>query len=405
MQRLAGRLSGGMKQKLGLACTLVRSPELLLLDEPSVGVDPLSRRDLWTIIEQLMAAEKLSVLVSTSYMDEAERCARVFVMYEGRLLAKGPPDALRQRARGLTFQASPPPGLPERDLQARLIDAQALIIDAVPRGGQVWYTRQPTADDAALATLLDGVASHPRPQTFEDAFMMLLREQHPRGGALVGRPALPHRPGGGAGAPMIVVRDLVRRFGDFTAVSRMSFEVTRGEIFGLLGPNGAGKTTTFRMLCGLLPASSGHLEVAGVNLGLRLLALGDIVVGLLDVGVGIGRCGELAQIGLGQELFAQIGEATNEIRVGGEFVGLRLLRHHLGRDQIIEDRLVAGRALDFARQPRFEILAREREILVGDVDAVHAGQNLRCGRSGAGGKRHDQGKAGRARAQGLSGRE
>jgi len=264
--RPAGQLSGGMKQKLGLACTLVRSPELLLLDEPSVGVDPLSRRDLWTIIEQLMAAEKLSVLISTSYMDEAERCARVFVMYEGRLLAEGPPDALRQRARGLTFQAPPPPGLPERDLQARLIDAQALIIDAVPRGGQVWYTRQPTADDAALATLLDGVVSRPRPQTFEDAFMMLLREQHPPGGALAGRPALPHRPGGGAGAPMIEVRDLVRRFGDFTAVSRMSFEVMRGEIFGLLGPNGAGKTTTFRMLCGLLPASSGHLEVAGVNL-------------------------------------------------------------------------------------------------------------------------------------------
>ena len=89
--RPAGKLSGGMKQKLGLACTLVRSPDLLLLDEPSVGVDPLSRRDLWKIVRQLIDDENLSVIVSTAYMDEAERCAQVFVMHQGRLLAEGAP--------------------------------------------------------------------------------------------------------------------------------------------------------------------------------------------------------------------------------------------------------------------------------------------------------------------------
>ena len=91
MQRLAGRLSGGMKQKLGLACTLVRAPELLLLDEPTVGVDPLSRRELWDIILQLVDDQGLTVLLSTSYLDEAERCGHVVVMHQGKVLAQGPP--------------------------------------------------------------------------------------------------------------------------------------------------------------------------------------------------------------------------------------------------------------------------------------------------------------------------
>lgn len=271
--RPAGKLSGGMKQKLGLACTLVRSPDLLLLDEPSVGVDPLSRRDLWQIVQQLVDDEKLSVIVSTAYMDEAERCAQVFVMHQGRLLAEGAPGVLRERARGLTYVATPPTGTPARDLQARLIDAQPLIIDAVPKGGAVWFIRQPKADAHALDALLDGIDFQPRPEELEDAFMMMLRQQQAQEAGTVAETPVPSPPSplkgkedGKKDGPVIVVRDLVRQFGDFTAVARTSFDVARGEIFGLLGPNGAGKTTTFRMLCGLLPASSGHLEVAGMNL-------------------------------------------------------------------------------------------------------------------------------------------
>lgn len=263
--RPAGKLSGGMKQKLGLACTLVRSPDLLLLDEPSVGVDPLSRRDLWSIVQQLVDDEQLSVIVSTAYMDEAQRCANVLVMSGGRLLAEGTPAALRERARGLTFDVAPPAGVVARELQARLIDAQGLIVDAVPKGGAVRFIRQPDAPPDQLAALLDGAVAEARPEELEDAFMMLLRQHEaaPPGtraeaGAGDARPV--------EDAPVIVVRDLVRRFGDFTAVASTSFDVRRGEIFGLLGPNGAGKTTTFRMLCGLLPASGGHLEVAGLNL-------------------------------------------------------------------------------------------------------------------------------------------
>ncbi len=274
VDRPAGKLSGGMKQKLGLACTLVRSPDLLLLDEPSVGVDPLSRRELWKIVQQLVDDENLSVIVSTAYMDEAERCAQIFVMHAGRLLAEGIPAALRERARGLAFTAAPPAGTPARDLQARLIDADALIVDAVPRGGTVNFIRQPQADDRALGELLGDVDCRPRGEELEDAFMMLLRQQKVARAAASPEPAEPSPRAGahgvpksdGADAPVIVVRDLVRKFGDFTAVASTSFEVARGEIFGLLGPNGAGKTTTFRMLCGLLPATSGHLEVAGVNL-------------------------------------------------------------------------------------------------------------------------------------------
>lgn len=287
--RPAGKLSGGMKQKLGLACTLVRSPDLLLLDEPSVGVDPLSRRDLWQIVRQLVEGEQLSVVVSTAYMDEAERCGEVFIVNRGRLLTEGSPDDLRGRARGLTYTATPPEGVPARRLQARLIDAPDVIIDAVPRGGTVRFICQPDVGQERLGDLLQAVPCESRLEDFEDAFMMLLHQQErelgeagadsaiespdpssspsssPRSSPRSGpRPSL--NPGHTGGRPVIVVRDLTRKFGDFTAVASTSFDVVEGEIFGLLGPNGAGKTTTFRMLCGLLPATGGQLEVAGRNL-------------------------------------------------------------------------------------------------------------------------------------------
>lgn len=267
-ERPAGKLSGGMKQKLGLACTLVRSPDLLLLDEPSVGVDPLSRRDLWKILEQLIADDRLSVIVSTAYLDEAERCAQVFVFNRGRLLAEGPPPQLRERASGLTYAVEPQDGVAARTLQARLIDAPDRIVDAVPSGGGVRFIRRPDCDAAAVSALLPDEQATPRPAELEDAFMLLLREHEgdklPAASAVFGSSADQRAAEGDES--VIIVRDLVRKFGDFTAVASTSFEVRRGEIFGLLGPNGAGKTTTFRMLCGLLPATSGHLEVAGRDL-------------------------------------------------------------------------------------------------------------------------------------------
>jgi ABC-2 type transport system ATP-binding protein len=264
-RRLAGHLSGGMKQKLGLACTLVRSPELLLLDEPTVGVDPLSRRELWEIILQLVRDQHLTVLLSTSYLDEAERCDQVIVLRGGRVLAGGRPSAIAAMAAGRTFRAEPARGEPARNLQSRLLD-EPDIVDAVPEGGQVRLVRAEASEPSGNQSLR-GIRTAPTDARFEDGFMMLLRKQ------LEPRPRLPAaRRSGNAAArrgeeTMIQVHDLVRRFGTFTAVDHVSFEVTRSTIFGLLGPNGAGKTTTFRMLCGLLPATAGVLRVAGLDLG------------------------------------------------------------------------------------------------------------------------------------------
>jgi ABC-2 type transport system ATP-binding protein len=255
-RRLAGRLSGGMKQKLGLACTLVRAPDLLLLDEPTVGVDPLSRRELWEIILRLVKDEGLSVLISTSYLDEAERCQQVVVMHEGKVLAEGPPKSVTEVAAGRTFMAKPRDGEAARILQTRLLDDPG-IVDAVPQAGNVRLVR--AGEAAAGLTGVETVAISPR---FEDGFMVLLKQNDPRRSAAMTLQPPSERRAGAA----VEVRDLVRRFGTFTAVDHVSFEVRAGEIFGLLGPNGAGKTTTFRMLCGLLPATAGTLTVAGVDL-------------------------------------------------------------------------------------------------------------------------------------------
>jgi ABC-2 type transport system ATP-binding protein len=198
-------------------------------------------------------------------MDEAERCAHVCVLHQGQVLVAGAPNDIRDRARGLCHVAIPLPGMPARALQARLLDASASIIDAVPEGGHVRYIQRADAAPEALAALLGGAASSATEARLEDAFMLILHEQQ-SGGSDKPQAEAASATVATDSESVIEVRDLVRKFGDFTAVASISFSVARGEIFGLLGPNGAGKTTTFRMLCGLLPASSGFLQVAGVNL-------------------------------------------------------------------------------------------------------------------------------------------
>ncbi|HEY7887717.1 MAG TPA: ATP-binding cassette domain-containing protein [Steroidobacteraceae bacterium] len=260
--RLAGRLSGGMKQKLGLACTLVRSPELLLLDEPTVGVDPLSRRELWVIVQHLVREQGLTVLTSTSYLDEAEKAARVLVLHAGKALAQSEPAGVTRVAAGRSLALDPGSGNNARNLQARLLDDPE-VIDAVPDGGLVRVVRAGDASAGPARNSIAGLTALPVEPRFEDGFMVLLRgtAAHEAGVDIRLQRPLPAAEAG----PVVQVRDLIKRFGDFTAVNDVSFEVRRGEIFGLLGPNGAGKTTTFRMLCGLLPPSGGTLKVAGVD--------------------------------------------------------------------------------------------------------------------------------------------
>ncbi|MDE3066096.1 MAG: ABC transporter ATP-binding protein [Verrucomicrobiota bacterium] len=270
--RLAGRLSGGMKQKLGLACTLVRAPELLLLDEPTVGVDPVSRRELWQIVYRLVREEGMTVLLSTAYLDEAERCHEVILMHEGEVLGCGPPQQFREQSRGRTYLVSAP-GERKRTVQEKLAGA-ASVVDALIQGERIRLVTagETPPDPAELLPGLAGVSIQPAPPRLEDSFVAMLKQRRkPGGDALprvqagrqVGPASLSSENGPG---PVIEIKDVKRRFGDFYAVKGVTFEVTRGEVFGLLGANGAGKSTTFRMLCGLLPASEGSLRVAGLDL-------------------------------------------------------------------------------------------------------------------------------------------
>jgi len=254
-KRLAGRLSGGMKQKLGIACAMIVKPRLLLLDEPSVGVDPVSRRELWGMVQDLLAQD-IGVVWSTAYLDEAERCDDTLLLDGGRLLYSGPPAALSGRVAGRTYMIPEP-----EDKRRAQMDMEALpgVMDALIQGRSIRLVLNEGAQPPAGAK-----ATAPR---FEDAFLALLEEQ-----ADAAHPHLAHREADGVGNrvadgdTVIEARGLTRVFGDFTVVDDVSFSVGKGEIFGLLGPNGAGKSTTFKMLCGLLPPSAGIARVAGVDL-------------------------------------------------------------------------------------------------------------------------------------------
>ncbi len=266
--RLAGRLSGGMKQKLGLACTLIRSPRLLLLDEPTVGVDPVSRRELWSIVYRLVHEEGMSVLLSTAYLDEAERCNNVVILNEGELLDHDSPQTLSARMKGRTYAVTVP-GIKKRELQEKLAGSPN-VTDAIIQGEWVRLVMD-TEEPVALEKLLPGVEDaslQPVKPRFEDSFIAMLRskESNKTGPKKIEKISVSHSPQEGSSEAVIDVKDVKRQFGGFYAVRGITFEVNRGEIFGLLGANGAGKSTTFRMLCGLLPASAGTLRVAGVDL-------------------------------------------------------------------------------------------------------------------------------------------
>ena len=265
IQRLAGRLSGGMKQKLGLACTLLSQPELLLLDEPSVGVDPVSRRELWSIIDHQVKTNDMTVVLSTAYLDEAERCTEVVLLDEGHKLDHNSPDFFKDSMHGHSFRVSRS-DLSNRTLQNNL-SGQPGITDAVIQGEKV----RVISDNKDLPDLPVFNVDHGKisiEQTdprLEDAFISLLRKRHPMAAMPAINPS-DKQTATDADETVIQVDGVDRWFGDFQAVKKLSFSVKRGEIFGLLGANGAGKTTTFRMLCGLLPASNGHLRVVGVDL-------------------------------------------------------------------------------------------------------------------------------------------
>jgi len=260
--RLAGKLSGGMKQKLGLACTLVGEPKVLLLDEPGVGVDPISRRELWQMVHEL-AGDGMLILWSTSYLDEAEQCRDVLLMNEGELLYQGEPTALTQQMAGRCFLLHSPEETNRKLLQRVLKLPQVSDGMIQGRSVRVILKKEATADDIRHAPNMPPIEMDETAPRFEDAFIDLL------GGAGTSEAplgAILHTVEGTPGETVIEAKALTKKFGDFAATDNVNFAVKRGEIFGLLGPNGAGKSTTFKMMCGLLVPTSGKALVLGMDL-------------------------------------------------------------------------------------------------------------------------------------------
>jgi drug efflux transport system ATP-binding protein len=256
--RLAGRLSGGMKQKLGLACALVYTPQLLLLDEPSVGVDPISRRELWRMVYALVE-RGIAVIWSTAYLDEAERCADVLLLSEGKLIYAGAPGDLTRTMAGRSYLLRNIATDRRRVLESAL--RLPTVTDGVIQGASVrLIMAQGTTPPAPGELGAPDATLTPAEPRFEDAFVARL------GGARKHESALTDVSVPKATGPLVEAVGLTKKFGDFTAVNQIGFSIHQGEIFGLLGANGAGKSTTFKMLCGLLKPTAGTAHVAGLDL-------------------------------------------------------------------------------------------------------------------------------------------
>lgn len=255
--RLAGSLSGGMKQKLALTSALLTEPELLLLDEPTTGVDPVSRREFWDTLAQL-SGDGMTIIVATPYLDEAERCTRVALMCDGTIHKLGTPAELRDNL-----------GLHRLELRmSDLSTAEDRLfghkeIADVQRFGDrldVMVADLEKGKETIHKIIDDGVWLEEGRPTLENVFVAALRAVQPKGLDSVPRP---ERRNHARNDTAIGAQSLRREFGDFVAVAGIDLEIRYGEIYGLLGANGAGKTTTIKMLCGLLEPSAGEIRLAG----------------------------------------------------------------------------------------------------------------------------------------------
>lgn len=253
-QRLAGDLSGGMKQKLGLACALLGTPEILLLDEPSVGVDPISRRELMRMVREL-AGGGIGILWSTSYLDEAQSFDTCILMDEGKVLYQGVPEGLTKRVDGRVFLAKGE-DISNRNLLKNILRDGNEIIDAIVQADSV---RVVVAENFSNK---QGLILTPTPPRFEDSVIDVL------GGCPKGESALTKNFVLKQSSIEYVIEalDLVKKYGDFYAVKNNTFHIKKGEIFGILGPNGAGKSTSFKMMCGLATPTSGTAKIMGQDI-------------------------------------------------------------------------------------------------------------------------------------------
>ena len=293
-------LSGGMKQKLGVACAIAARPRLLVLDEPTVGVDPLSRSELWAIVREYLDQRGAKCIFSTAYFDEAADADLTLILLGGKIIAQERAAKITAALRDRTFRIC---GEDYQGLARRLMFKtqrflkNSPLIDICPRDGSVdllseepislrdlqEFLNPSLSDDGENTERENGGGENfkisnenkgikfnesggakfklsPREASLEDAYIFLNKAEI--GAANFGY----EKKSFDAAQTVIKVRDVSKKFGSFTAVENTSFEVKKGEIFGLLGPNGAGKTTTFRMICALLGMSGGEISVMGEDL-------------------------------------------------------------------------------------------------------------------------------------------
>ncbi|MFX4153960.1 ATP-binding cassette domain-containing protein [Aliarcobacter butzleri] len=259
--RLAGKLSGGMKQKLGLACALIKKPKLLLLDEPGVGVDPISRIELWEIVQKLLE-DDIAVVWSTSYLDEAQNCDEVILLNEGNCLYQGTPQNLKENMKDRVFLIS---GifLQKRETLTKILE-QDEILDAVLVGSKIRINlkKNTTLSKEFIYKLGEDVKIEAIEPIFEDCFVDILNIKTKAHSQLVENMKNIEK----SSLKLIEAKNLTKKFGNFVATDNIDFEIGNGEIFGFLGPNGAGKSTTFKMLCGLLTPTFGTAKVLGEDL-------------------------------------------------------------------------------------------------------------------------------------------
>ncbi|MDN5068393.1 ATP-binding cassette domain-containing protein [Aliarcobacter butzleri] len=259
--RLAGKLSGGMKQKLGLACALIKKPKLLLLDEPGVGVDPISRIELWEIVQKLLE-DDIAVVWSTSYLDEAQNCDEVILLNEGNCLYQGTPQNLKKNMKDRVFLIS---GifLQKRETLTKILE-QDEILDAVLVGSKIRINlkKNTTLSKEFIYKLGEDVKIEAIEPIFEDCFVDILNIKTKAHSQLVENMKNIEK----SSLKLIEAKSLTKKFGNFVATDNIDFEIGNGEIFGFLGPNGAGKSTTFKMLCGLLTPTFGTAKVLGEDL-------------------------------------------------------------------------------------------------------------------------------------------
>ncbi len=272
-ERLAGKLSGGMKQKLALCCALIHQPQILLLDEPTTGVDPVSRRDFWDILATLAVTEGMTTVVATPYLDEAERCSRIALMYEGKIQQCDTPAKIKASLGVQRLEVYLPVAQLDQvaDILKHNVNIQDSVSDVQRFGDRLdVLTNQPKETTERIRYILDGQIPIDHfaidTPTLENTFVARLRElkgENPESKYPRIYPLDQDR------GTAIGAKNLNKKFSNFHAVKNINLDIQYGEVFGLLGANGAGKTTAIKMLCGLLPVSSGQVTLVGETGKLR----------------------------------------------------------------------------------------------------------------------------------------